>query len=56
MAKNISNGRKIDQMVIKYAKIFYCKTLQILPKLGFLFRKQTIWQPYSANQGDPMSL
>jgi hypothetical protein len=24
--------------------------------LGFLFRKQTIWQPYSANQGDPMSL
>jgi hypothetical protein len=28
---------KIDQMAIKYTKIFHCKTLQNLPKLGFLF-------------------
>jgi hypothetical protein len=33
---DISNGRKIDQMVIKYTKIFHSKTLQNLPKLGFL--------------------
>jgi hypothetical protein len=33
---NISNSRKMDQMVIKYIKIFYCKTLQNLPKLGVL--------------------
>jgi hypothetical protein len=35
-------------MVIKYAKIFHCKTLQNFPNLGFLVRKQTIWQPWSA--------
>jgi hypothetical protein len=34
--QNISNGRKIDQMVIKYTKNFHSKTLQNLPKLGFL--------------------
>jgi hypothetical protein len=34
----------IDQMVIKYTKIFHCKTPQNLPKLGFLVWKQTIWQ------------
>jgi hypothetical protein len=28
LPKNISNGRKIDQMVIKYAKIFHSKSLQ----------------------------
>jgi hypothetical protein len=33
--KNISNGRKIDQMVLKYATIFHCKPLQNVPKLGF---------------------
>jgi hypothetical protein len=43
---SISNGRKIDQMVIKYTNIFNCKTLQNLPKLGFLVWKQTIWQPW----------
>jgi hypothetical protein len=32
--KHISNGRKIDQIVIKYTKIFHSKTLQKLPKLG----------------------
>jgi hypothetical protein len=32
----ISNGHKIDQMVAKYTKIFHCKTLQNLPKFGFL--------------------
>jgi hypothetical protein len=34
-------------MVKKRTKIFYCKTLQNLPKLGFLVWKQTIWQPWS---------
>jgi hypothetical protein len=32
---------------IKYTNIFHCKTLQNLPKFGFLFWKQTIWQPWS---------
>jgi hypothetical protein len=36
MTINISNGRKIDQMVIKYTKIFGCNTLQNLSKFGFL--------------------
>jgi hypothetical protein len=44
---NISNGRKIDQMVVKYAKIFPCKILRNFPKLRFLVLKQTIWQPCS---------
>jgi hypothetical protein len=34
---NISNGRKIDQMFIKYTNIFHCKTLQNLPNLDFWF-------------------
>jgi hypothetical protein len=34
--KNVSNGRNIDQMDIKYTNIFHYKTLQNLPKLGFL--------------------
>jgi hypothetical protein len=34
--QNISNGRKIDQMVFKYTKIFHSKTLKNLRKLGFL--------------------
>jgi hypothetical protein len=32
-------------MDIKYTNIFHCKTLQKLPKLGFLVSKQTIWHP-----------
>jgi hypothetical protein len=43
------NGRKIDQMVLKYTKIFHCQTIQNIPKLGFLVRKQTIWQPWYEN-------
>jgi hypothetical protein len=35
-------------MVIKDTKSFYSKTLQNLPKLGFLVWKQTIWQPWRA--------
>jgi hypothetical protein len=35
--KNISNGHKIDQMVIKYTKIFHSKTLQNLPKFCFFW-------------------
>jgi hypothetical protein len=39
------NGHKMLQIVIKYTNIYNSKALQILPKLGFLVRKQTIWQP-----------
>jgi hypothetical protein len=38
------NGWNIDQMAIKYRNIFHCKTLQNSPKVGFLVRKETIWQ------------
>jgi hypothetical protein len=34
-------------MVIKYTNNFHSKTIQNLPKLGFLVWKQTIWQPWS---------
>jgi hypothetical protein len=33
-------------MVTKYDNIFLSQALQILPKLGFLVWKQTIWQPW----------
>jgi hypothetical protein len=32
-------------MAVKYTNIFHCKTLQNLPKFGFLVLKYTIWQP-----------
>jgi hypothetical protein len=35
----------MDQVSIKYTDIFHIKTLQNLPKFGFLVWKQTIWQP-----------
>jgi hypothetical protein len=35
----------MDQVSIKYTNIFHYKTPQNLSKLGFLVRKQTIWQP-----------
>jgi hypothetical protein len=41
----IPNGSKLFQMVIKYTNIFDSKALQNIPKLGFLVRKYTIWQP-----------
>jgi hypothetical protein len=44
--QNIPYGRKTDQIVIKYTNIFHCKTLQNLPKLGFLVWKYAIWQPW----------
>jgi hypothetical protein len=34
LGKNISNGRKILQMVIKYTNIFHSKAIQNLPKIG----------------------
>jgi hypothetical protein len=34
--QNIPKDCKIDPMAIKYTNIFHCKTLQNLPKLGFL--------------------
>jgi hypothetical protein len=36
----------MDQVAIKYTSILRCKTLQNLPKFGFLVWKQTIWQPW----------
>jgi hypothetical protein len=36
-------------MDIKYTNIFLCKTLQNLPKFGFLVWKYTIWQPCGAD-------
>jgi hypothetical protein len=36
----------MDRMDIKYTNLFHCKTLQSLPKLGFLVWKQTIWHPW----------
>jgi hypothetical protein len=36
---NIPNGRKMDLMATKYTYTFNCKTLQDLPKLGFLVWK-----------------
>jgi hypothetical protein len=36
----------MDLVSIKYTNIFHCKTLQNLPKFGFLVCKQTIWQPW----------
>jgi hypothetical protein len=38
-SQNILNGSKIDQMDIKFTNISHCKTLQNLPKLGFLDEK-----------------
>jgi hypothetical protein len=45
--QDIPNDRKIHQMALKCIDIFGCKTLQNLPKLSFLVRKCTIWQPWS---------
>jgi hypothetical protein len=36
MVTKYTFGRKTDKMVIKYANIVHCKTLQKLPKVGFL--------------------
>jgi hypothetical protein len=41
----IPNGSKIFQMVIKYDNIFFSKTLQILPKLGFLVENKPSGNP-----------
>jgi hypothetical protein len=37
---NTTKDRKMDQVSIKYTNIFHCKTLQNVPKFGFL-----VWQP-----------
>jgi hypothetical protein len=56
--KIYQNDHKIYQMAINYTKwqqirakghkiyIFHCKTLQNLPKSGFLVWKYIIWQPW----------
>jgi hypothetical protein len=35
-SQTVPNGRKIDQMAIKYTNIFHCKPLKKLPKFGLL--------------------
>jgi hypothetical protein len=42
--KRATNYTK-DQMAMKCSSIFNCKTLQNLPRLGFLVLKYAIWQP-----------
>jgi hypothetical protein len=37
----------MDPVSIKYNIILHCKTLQNLPKFGFLVCFQTIWQPWT---------
>jgi hypothetical protein len=44
MVIKVPNGRKIDQKGIKYTIIFHFKTLQNIPKLGFLVLKYIVWQ------------
>jgi hypothetical protein len=34
--QNRTNGRKIEQIAKTYTYIFHCKSLQNLPKVGFL--------------------
>jgi hypothetical protein len=46
--KLYQNCYKIYQTAVEYTNIFHCKTLRNLPKLGFLDRKYTIWQPWTA--------
>jgi hypothetical protein len=48
---NITKDCKLDKVSIKYTNIFHCKTLQNLPRFGFLVWKQTIWQPWLAVRG-----
>jgi hypothetical protein len=43
---NIPNDSSIFQITIKDTSIFQSRTLQNLPKFGFLVWKQTIWQPW----------
>jgi hypothetical protein len=42
---NIPNSSKVDQTTVKITNIFLFKTLQNLPKLGFLVWEYAIWQP-----------
>jgi hypothetical protein len=47
LPQNIPNDYKMNQMAAictKYTDIFHCKSLQNLPKLGFLVWKYAIWQ------------
>jgi hypothetical protein len=44
------NGRNIFRMAIEYTNLSHSKTLQNLPKLGFLVLKYTIWQPCLAHK------
>jgi hypothetical protein len=47
----MTKDRKMDQVSIKYTNFFHCKTIQNLPKFGFLVGKQTIWQPWDGLWG-----
>jgi hypothetical protein len=44
-SQNILNGRKIDQMSIKYTNIFHCMTVQNLPNWDFWFENLPAGNP-----------
>jgi hypothetical protein len=46
----------MEQICIKYTIIFHYKTLQNLPKWGFLVWKQTIWQTCRDWEGNNLKL
>jgi hypothetical protein len=45
MAKNISNGRKIDQMVIKYSRFSITRPSKIYPNWDFWFENKPSGNP-----------
>jgi hypothetical protein len=45
LPQNIPNDRKIDQMVIKYTKIFHSKTSKIHPNGDFWFENKPSGNP-----------
>jgi hypothetical protein len=48
--QSIQNGRKMFPTTIDYDNIFHSKTLQNLPRFGFLVWKYAIWQPCMSDQ------
>jgi hypothetical protein len=46
-------GRKVDIMAQKIPTSSVARPSKIYPKVGFLIRKYTIWQPCSSIGGKP---
>jgi hypothetical protein len=49
-ASNIPNGNEIDQMGIKFANIFLCKTSEIYPNWEFGFENISSGNPGRINR------